>query len=299
MANRAEDMRESGDGPGGGEVTDMKEKTQKMKQAVLVVSFGTSYRENLDVSIGAVEKAVGEAFPGFERYRAFTSQMIINKLRTRDGLEIDNMREALERAAADGVETLLAVPTHMMAGIEYEKLAGEFERYKGLFRRAVLAKPLFTDEEDFEKVIRAVAADMDVYDDGSTAVCLMGHGTEAASNAVYTKLQDMLFLAGHENYYVGTVEANPTIENLVTVVKRAKKYKRVVLKPLMVVAGDHANKDMAGEDETSWKRIFEAEGYEVLCLIEGMGQMPAIRDIYVDHAKAALEGLEMDANSNK
>lgn len=270
-----------------------------MKQAVLVVSFGTSYRENLDVSIGAVEKAVGEAFPGFERYRAFTSQMIINKLRKRDGLEIDNMREALERAAADGVEALLAVPTHMMAGIEYEKLAGEFERYKGLFRRAVLAKPLFTDEEDFEKVIRAVAADMDVYDDGSTAVCLMGHGTEAASNAVYTKLQDMLFLAGHENYYVGTVEANPTIENLVTVVKRAKKYKRVVLKPLMVVAGDHANKDMAGEDETSWKRIFEAEGYEVLCLIEGMGQMPAIRDIYVDHAKAALEGLEMDANSNK
>lgn len=261
------------------------------KMAILVVSFGTSYNESRETTIGAVERAIGAAFPGIELRRAFTSEIIINKLKKRDGIVIDNMEEALKRAVSDGIETLVVQPTHMMSGFEYMDLASELDRYKDKFERTALAAPLLTNDEDFNGVIRAITEDTASYDDGNTAICFMGHGTEAASNAVYSKMQDMLSAAGYENYFIGTVEANPTIENLVSVVNKAGKYKKVVLKPLMVVAGDHANNDMAGEDEDSWKSIFEAEGYEVTCIIEGLGQMPAIREIYVAHTKAAVNGI--------
>lgn len=261
------------------------------KMAILVVSFGTSYNDSREAAIGAVEKAIGAAFPEIELRRAFTSQIIIDKLKKRDGIAIDNMEEALQRAVSDGIETLIVQPTHMMAGFEYMDLASELDEYKDKFKKTVLAAPLLTEDEDFEAVIQAITKDTACYDDGDTAICFMGHGTEAASNAVYSKMQDMILKAGYENYFIGTVEANPTIKNLVEVVKKAGKYKKVVLKPLMVVAGDHANNDMAGEDEDSWKSIFEAEGYKVTCIIEGLGQMPAIQAIYAAHTKAAADGI--------
>lgn len=261
------------------------------KTAILAVSFGTSYNDSREVTIGAIEKAIAAAFPGIQVRRAFTSQMIINKLKKRDGLAIDNMEEALKRAAADGIKTLIVQPTHMMAGFEYMDLAKELDEYKNKFERTALAAPLLTGEEDFKAVMKAVTEDMASWDDGDTAICLMGHGTEAASNAVYSRLQKMLEDAGYENYFIGTVEADPNIENIVTAVKAAGKYKKAVLKPLMVVAGDHANNDMAGEDEDSWKSIFEAEGYQTTCILEGLGQMPAIQDVYVAHTRAAADGL--------
>lgn len=266
-------------------------KTDSSKTAILVVSFGTSYNDSREVTIGGIEKAIAEAFPGIEVRRAFTSQIIINKLKERDGLVIDNMEEALKRAIRDGVRTLVVQPTHMMAGFEYMELAKELKRYEDKFDRACLAAPLLTDDEDFEAVIKAVTEDMASCDDGETAICFMGHGTEAASNAVYSRLQRMMAADGHENYFIGTVEAAPNIENIVTAVKAVGKYKRVILKPLMVVAGDHANNDMAGDGEHSWKRIFEAEGFLTECMIEGLGQMPAIQDIYVAHTKAAAGKL--------
>ena len=258
--------------------------------AILVVSFGTSYNETRDATIGATEQAIQAAFPQYEVRRAFTSQIIIDKLAERDGLEIDNVTEALDRAAADGIKNLIVQPTHLMDGFEYTDLKDELANYEEVFDRIVLGEPLLTSDEDFEAVISAITSDTASYDDGQTAIVFMGHGTEADSNAVYTKLQEMLTAGGFENYYIGTVEATPSLDDIIASLE-GKDYTRVVLEPLMVVAGDHANNDMAGDEDDSWKSILTAKGYEVECILEGLGQKPAVQSVYVDHVKAAADQL--------
>lgn len=260
-------------------------------KVILVVSFGTSYNESRDLTIGGIENAITDAFPEYEVRRAFTSQIIIDKLKERDGLEIDNVEEALDRAVADGVKTLVVQPTHLMSGFEYTDLAEALEGYKDKFDEVVLAEPLLTNDEDYEAVAQAITAETASYDDGETAICFMGHGTEAESNSDYAKLQEVLTADGFENYYIGTVEATPSVEDLINTLNTSGKYKKVVLKPLMVVAGDHANNDMAGDEEDSWKSQFEAAGYEVNCIIEGLGQDEAIQNIYVTHTQAAIDSL--------
>lgn len=263
-------------------------KKDKKEQAILVVSFGTSYNESRELTIGAIERAVAEAFPEYGVRRAFTSQMIINKLKKRDGLVIDNVEEALQRAVRDGIRRLVVQPTHLMSGYEYMELADTVKQYQDQFERLVVGDPLLTGEEDFWSVIEAVTADTASYDDGDTAVCFMGHGTEARSNEVYAKLQQMIWSAGHENYYIATVEAAPDLAELIQVISERKAYKKAVLIPLMVVAGDHANNDMAGDEEDSWKCTFEREGYQVTCLIRGLGESQRIREIYISHVRAVV-----------
>ena len=259
------------------------------KKAVLAVSFGTSYNDSRDITIGAVEEALAEAFPDYEVRRAFTSQIIIDKLKERDSLEIDNVTEALDRAAADGIEELYVQPTHLMDGYEYNDVLKELTPYVDQFRKIIVGAPLLTEESDFEAVAKAITEATAEYDDGKTAICFMGHGTEAESNDVYQKLQETLTNGGYENYYIGTVEAAPTLEDVVASMKEKGGYEKVVLQPLMVVAGDHANNDMAGTEEDSWKTVLENEGYEVECIIEGLGQMPAIQELYAAHLKAAIK----------
>ena len=259
--------------------------------AILVVSFGTSYNENRKVTIEAIEEAVGQRYGDCEVRRAFTSQIIIDKLRERDGLEIDSVKEALDRAAADGIANLVVQPTHLMDGYEYTDLANELRDCEGKFAKVVLGEPLLSGDEDFDKVMKAVVEKTAEYDDGKTAICFMGHGTEADSNRVYSRMQERLAAAGYENYYIGTVEAEPGLEDVMAALREKGSYKRVVLEPLMVVAGDHANHDMAGDEEDSWKSVLEREGYEVVCVLEGLGQIPAVRDIYVEHVQAAMERL--------
>lgn len=259
---------------------------------ILVVSFGTSYNENRDLTIGAIEESIKKAFPDYEVRRAFTSQMIIDKLKERDGLEIDNVEEALDRAVADGIKNLVVQPTHLMDGYEYTDLADALKDYEGKFDQVVLGKPLLSSDDDFEAVIKAITDKTSSYDDGQTAICFMGHGTEADSNSVYTKLQEELKSAGFENYYIGTVEAEPTLDTVREALKENGAYKKVVLEPLMVVAGDHANNDMAGDEDDSWKAILEKEGYEVECLLEGLGQVESIQNIYVEHTQAAVDSLK-------
>lgn len=261
------------------------------KAAILVVSFGTSYNDSRDITIGAIEKSIEEAFPDYEVRRAFTSQIIIDKLKERDGLEIDNVEEALDRAAADGIKTLIVQPTHLMNGYEYTDLAEALKEYESKFDKVVLAEPLLTSEEDFDAVVKAITEKTAAYDDGETAICFMGHGTEADANAVYAKMQEKLIQAGYENYYIGTVEAEPSLEDVMDALSSNGTYKKVVLEPLMVVAGDHANNDMAGDEEDSWKTVLEGEGYAVECLLEGLGQIPAIQEIYVAHTQAAIDSL--------
>lgn len=261
-------------------------------QAILVVSFGTSYNESRDLTIGAIENAIAEEFPEYEVRRAFTSQIIIDKLAERDGLVIDNVEEALDRAVADGITTLVVQPTHLMDGYEYTDLADALGDYADQFEQIALADPLLTSEEDFDAVVEAITMHTIDYDDGETAICFMGHGTEAESNEVYPKLQEKLTDAGYENYFVGTVEAEPSLDDVMNAVGENGVYTKVVLEPLMVVAGDHANNDMAGDEEDSWKSCFEAEDYEVECILEGLGQLEDIQQIYVSHTQAAIDSLE-------
>lgn len=260
------------------------------EKELLVVSFGTSFNDNRRMTIGAIEAALAEAFPDWSVRRAFTSQIIIDHVKSRDGEVIDNVTEALERAVANGVKTLVVQPTHLMDGFEYNDLVGELAQYADAFERIEIGAPLLTSDSDFDAVAYAVATATAQYDDGETAICFMGHGTEAESNGVYEKMQSVLLGKGLGHYYIGTVEAEPSVEDVLAAVQQGA-YKRVVLRPLMVVAGDHANNDMAGDDEDSWKSIFEAAGYDVECVIEGLGGLEAIQQLYVAHAQAAIDEL--------
>lgn len=259
--------------------------------AILVVSFGTSYNDSREATIGAIEKAIQEKFPDYPVRRAFTSQIIIDKLKERDNLSIDNVTEALDRAAADGIKTLIVQPTHLMNGYEYTDLADELKEYADKFDRIALGEPLLTSDEDFQAVAKAIADETARYQDGSTAICYMGHGTEADSNSVYSHLQTVLTDEGYQNIFIGTVEAAPTLEDVTGMVKEGG-YTKVLLAPLMVVAGDHANNDMAGDEEDSWKSQFAAAGYQVECLLQGLGEDAAIQQIYVQHTQAAVDSLK-------
>jgi sirohydrochlorin cobaltochelatase len=257
---------------------------------LLVVSFGTSYNDSRRLTIGAIEQAMINEFPDYSVRRGFTSQIIIDHVKSRDGEVIDNVTEALDRAVANGVKTLVIQPTHLMNGLEYNDLVNEVATYADAFDQVVVAEPLLTSEEDFVAVAKAITAATAEYDDGNTAICFMGHGTEAESNQVYAQMQQVLQELGYTNYYVGTVEATPSVEDVLAQVQQGS-YQRVVLRPLMVVAGDHANNDMAGDEEDSWKTIFEDAGYEVQCDVAGLGELEDIQQLYIAHTKAAMEKL--------
>ena len=258
---------------------------------LLVVSFGTSYNDSRRETVGAIEKAMQTAFPDFSVRRGFTSQIIIDHVNKRDGEKIDNVTEALDRAVDNKVKTLVVQPTHLMNGLEYNDLKDELAGYSDSFEKIVLGDPLLTSDDDFQKVMNAIVDATKEYDDGETAICFMGHGTEAESNQVYTKMQETLKAAGHDNYFVGTVEATPSLDDVIAAVK-AGGYKKVVLRPLMIVAGDHANNDMAGDEDGSWKTEFEKAGFEVTTVVEGLGSVQAIQDLFVAHAQAAIDSLK-------
>ena len=258
---------------------------------LLVVSFGTSFNDSRRLTIGAIENKLDEEFgKDYSVRRGFTSQIIIDHVKRRDGIAIDNMTEALDRAVDNGVKNLVIQPTHLMNGLEYTDVVNEVGDYADAFDQVVIGDPLLTSDEDFDEVVKAITDATAEYDDGETAICFMGHGTEADSNEVYQKMQDKLTDAGFENYFVGTVEATPSVDDVLAKVQ-AGDYKKVVLEPLMIVAGDHANNDMAGDEEGSWTTTFEDAGYDVTCLVRGLGELPAIQEIFVKHAQAAIDKL--------
>ena len=258
---------------------------------LLVLSFGTSYNDNRRLTIGAIEGDLEKAFPDFSVRRGFTANIIIDHVQRRDNILIDDVDAALERAVNNGVKNLVVQPTHLMHGLEYDELVKEVGNYSDAFDQVVFGEPLLNSDDDFVRVEKAITEWTASYDDGETAICFMGHGTEADSNEVYQKMQDLLTKDGYTNYFVGTVEAQPSLDDVLAKVQ-AGDYKRVVLEPLMVVAGDHANNDMAGDEDGSWKKTFEDAGYEVECLLRGLGENEDIRAIYVDHAKAAIDSLK-------
>ena len=260
------------------------------EKELLVVSFGTSFNDSRRLTIGAIESALEKAFPEYAVRRGFTSQIIIDHVAKRDGEIIDNMQEALDRAVDNGVKTLVVQPTHLMNGLEYEEMSKAIAQYSDAFEQISIGQPLLTSDEDFQAVAKAITEATADYDDGETAIVFMGHGTEAESNGVYAKMQQVLTDGGYAHYYVGTVEATPSLDDVLEAVKQGS-YKRVVLRPLMVVAGDHANNDMAGDDDDSWKTTFEKAGYEVVCEVEGLGALEAVQQLDVEHAQAAVDAL--------
>lgn len=260
------------------------------EKELLVVSFGTSFNDSRRLTIGGIERALQKAFPDWSVRRAFTSQIIIDHVKSRDGEVIDNVSEALDRAVENGVKTLVVQPTHLMHGYEYTDLVNELAEYADAFESITVGEPLVNSEEDFALTAAVLADSTASYNDGKTAIVYMGHGTEAESNEIYAKMQQLMKDAGYENYFIGTVEAEPSLEDVLALVQ-AGSYERVVLRPMMIVAGDHANNDMAGDEEDSWKFVFEGAGYDVECVLQGLGQSSVVQQMFVQHTAEAMAKL--------
>ncbi len=274
---------------GDASLDDIRNQDEIGEKELLVVSFGTSFNDSRRLTIGAIEDALEEAFEDYSVRRAFTSNIIIDHINERDGYLIDDVDEALNRAIDNGVKELVVQPTHLMNGLEYHDLYDAIAQYSDAFESVKIGEPLLSTDMDKEAVMEILADWTKEYDDGKTAIVFMGHGTEADSNAVYQEMQDLFTDKDYENYFVGTVEATPSLEDVMAKVKEGG-YERVILEPMMVVAGDHANNDMAGDEDGSWKKEFEKEGYEVECLLRGLGENEDIQALYAEHAKAAMEG---------
>lgn len=263
------------------------------KKAVLVVSFGTSYNETREKTIGAVEEKIAGAFPDYDQKRAFTSQIIIDKVNERDGEKIDNVTEAMQRLVDEGYGTVVVQPTHVMNGEEYDEMKELTAPFEDKFVSIKYGKPLLTSSDDYAEVIEAIAADTPQLTDKDCAVVFMGHGTEHFANATYSALDYRFKALGYDNAFVGTVEGYPDLDKIK---EDLSKYnpKKVVLMPLMIVAGDHATNDMAGDEEDSWKTQLKKEGYEVDCVLKGLGEYPGIQNMFVEHCQSAMTEEEAE-----
>lgn len=264
------------------------------EKEILVLSFGTSYNQSRYDTVGGIERAIIAAYPDWSVRRGFTANIIIDHVLRRDGEKIDDINEALQRAADNGVKELVVQPTHLMEGKEYDELVGDLADYADKFEKVSVGDPLFrdgSDTADFDKVIDVLAQLGQNYDDGETAIIFMGHGTDAESNKDYQALEDEFHKTGHDSYYVTTVEGTPNVDDTIAEIE-GKGYRKVLLRPLMIVAGDHAHNDMASLEPDSMRSKFAAAGYEVDCILDGLGQVPAIQQIYVDHVQEAIDRLE-------
>ena len=279
---------------------------------ILVVSFGTSFNDSRAEDIKGIEDALAEAYPDWSVRRAFTAQIIINHVEARDDEAIDNMQQALDRAVDNGVKNLVVQPTHLMHGAEYDEMVEAIDEYKDKFESVAIAEPMLGEvgddatviNDDKKAVAQAIADeackeagfdDMQAAADAGTAFVFMGHGTSHTANVTYDQMQTQMNDLGFTNAFIGTVEGEPEDTACEAVIEKVKEagFKNVILRPLMVVAGDHANNDMAGDDEDSWKSQFEASGDfdSVDCQIAGLGRIEAVEDLYVEHTKAAIDSL--------
>ena len=260
---------------------------QENHKAILVVSFGTSYEATRKVTIEAIEKDIANAYPDYKLYRAWTSKMILAKLKKRDNLHISNVKEAMEEMIADGITDVIIQPTHVINGIENELMKEDALSYRESFHSIRFGTPLLTSEEDNQTVINAIAEEFSYLSEEEVLV-LMGHGTTHYSNAIYAALDYAFKDKGHPNIFLGTVEAYPSMQSLMKMIK-AYAPKKVVLAPFMIVAGDHAKNDMAGDNPESWYSQFVQEGFQVETVLKGLGEYKGIRELFVKHVADTLQ----------
>ena len=277
---------------------------------LLVVSFGTSYNDSRVNDIKSIEDTLQEAYPDWSVRRAFTAQIIINHIQARDGEKIDNMTQALERAVANGVKNLVVQPTHLMHGAEYDEMCAAIDDYRDNFDSVSIAEPLLgevgsdasvinADKEAVAKAVTAAAVEASGFDsleaakEAGAAFVLLGHGTAHVARVSYSQMSTQMQQLGYENVFIGTVEGEPEETACESVIEevQAAGYTTVILRPLMVVAGDHANNDMAGSDDDSWKPMFEDAGFTVDCQIAGLGGIADIQALYIAHTQAAIDSL--------
>ncbi|MDR0662852.1 MAG: sirohydrochlorin cobaltochelatase [Spirochaetaceae bacterium] len=257
------------------------------KPVLLAVSFGTSFNDSRALTIGAIEKALAAAYPEYEVRRAFTSQIVIDVIKKEEGEKIDNVKEAFNRLVKDGVKDVVVQPTHLMDGLEYHDILAEIKPFEKKFDRIRYGKPLLSSDRDYDDLIAALVSETSQYNAPGTAIGYMGHGTHADSNQVYEALQKKLAGKGYTNYLIGTVEAEPTLDDVIAGAQ-ALGVKQITLLPLMIVAGDHANNDMAGDEDDSWKVILQGKGFSVTTVLKGLGQYPGVQQIFVRHVRDAL-----------
>lgn len=263
---------------------------QKTK-AILVVSFGTSHEDTRKRTIEVIEQDVRERFPEYAVYRAWTSKMIMKKLKERDGIFIMSVSEAMEQMKKDGITDVIIQPTHVINGVENDLMIEDANAFAEEFASVRFGNPLLTTREDNEDVIAAVAEEYQDLADGE-ALVLMGHGTTHYANAIYAALDYEFKDSGHKNIFLGTVEAYPALDSIFRMLDWSK-YKKVCLAPFMIVAGDHAKNDLSGEDKDSWYSQFQAHGYEVRCALKGLGEIKGVREVILRHIREVEKLLDL------
>ena len=259
----------------------------KEKTAILVVSFGTSYKETREKTIHRIEGEIQQAYPTVPVYRAWTSKVILRKLEREEHLHFDNVCEAMQHMKEARIRNVVVQPTHVMSGIENDRMKEDVLKFSGQFDRIVFGGPLLAERSDGGKLVNAVMEEFGSLE-AQEALVLMGHGSSHPANSVYLTLEEIFKGHQYENVFVGTVEGTPGLEEVIDEVKKGG-FRKVHLAPLMLVAGEHAARDMSGEEETSWKSRFEAAGYEVECHLKGLGEYAGVRRLFLEHLQRALE----------
>jgi sirohydrochlorin cobaltochelatase len=280
---------ESDDYEEGTSETDTIVNTTAADKVILVASFGTSFNQSRNLAIGGIETAIKNAYPDYQVRRAFTSQIVIDKLDEREGLKIDNIAQAMDRLVLDGVKEVVVQPTTVMNGFEYDDVIAEIAPYADKFESLKVGKWLLADEKDYDEVADLLVQETSGFRSEGTAIVYMGHGTEHESGSIYTKLQETMNTKGYNDYIIGTVEHGIEIDQIQEILS-GMDVSKVVLRPFMIVAGDHANNDMASDEDDSWKIILKEDGYTVETVLEGLGQIKGIQELFIRHIKEALEG---------
>lgn len=259
-----------------------------MKNGILAASFGTTYKEARELSLGAIEKALYSRFPGFFVYKAYTSSIVKKRIQENEGIFIPDVAQALEQMSEDGIENVYIQPTHIIPGEEYNKMSGIAGKYKGMFNILKVSAPLLDSASDFQVTADILSC---YYNFGSTgknsAVVLMGHGSGHDANKCYSMFQDILIQRGFTDVFVSTVEGTPVFGDLLNELKK-HTYKDITLIPFMVTAGDHAHNDMAGSSKGSWKSMLESLGYNITVITHGLGEIKEIQDVYLAHLESIV-----------
>lgn len=255
-----------------------------MKKAIVVVSFGTSHEDTRKKTIEVIERGIAENFGDYEVFRAFTSKIIIKKLRENENLIIPTVKEVMEQLVEGGYTDVIIQPTHIINGIENENMLEDISPYAKRFSSIRIGKPLLSETRDYKQLVSCIAEENHVGED--EAILLMGHGTSHHTNAVYPAVDYTFKAEGYSNIYMATVEGYPTLEDAMGLMEKCN-YKKVLLIPFMIVAGDHAKNDMAGDEEDSWKSVLEKAGYEVDCKMQGLGELKVVQDMFIQHIREA------------